>query len=90
MGERTGACRILLGNMKQDLGMDQGLQEAGWRTGLDWSGSGYVQVVCPYECGNELWVPKIQGIPLTSCGSVVFSRTLSDAWVSYFWLDFIS
>jgi hypothetical protein len=29
MGERTGACRILVGNMKEDLGIDEGLQEAG-------------------------------------------------------------
>jgi hypothetical protein len=81
MGERTGAYRILVGNLKEGLGIDEGLQEVGWRTRLDPSGSGYVQVVCPSECDNELWVPKIQGIPLTSCGSVVISRrTLSDAW----------
>jgi molybdate-binding protein len=29
MRERTGACRILVGNMKEDLGIDEGLQEAG-------------------------------------------------------------
>jgi hypothetical protein len=80
MGERTGAYRILVGNLNEDLGIDESLQEVEWRTGLDRSGSGYVQVVCPSECGNELWVPKMQGILLPSCGSVVFCRrTLSDA-----------
>ena len=35
MGERTGAYRILVGNLKEDLGIDEGLQKFGWRTGLD-------------------------------------------------------
>jgi len=34
MGEKTGAYRILVGNLKEDLGIDEGLQEMGWRTGL--------------------------------------------------------
>jgi len=34
MGEKTGAYRILVGNLKEDIGIDEGLQEMGWRTGL--------------------------------------------------------
>jgi hypothetical protein len=35
MGERTGGYRILVGNLKEDLGIDAFLQEVGWKTGLD-------------------------------------------------------
>jgi hypothetical protein len=35
MGKRRGAHRILVGNLEEDLGIDEGLQEVGWRTGLD-------------------------------------------------------
>jgi len=35
MGERTGAYRILVRNLKDDPGVDEGLQEVGLRTGLD-------------------------------------------------------
>jgi len=35
VGERTGVYRILVRNLKEDLGIDEGLQEVGWRTGLN-------------------------------------------------------
>jgi hypothetical protein len=36
---------------KDNIKMDH--QEMGWGHGLDWSGSGYGQVVSTFKCGNE-------------------------------------
>jgi hypothetical protein len=35
MGERKGAYRILVGNLKEYLAIYEGFQEVGWRIGLD-------------------------------------------------------
>jgi len=69
VGERRGACQVLLGKSKgkkhlEDLGIDRVLdttkiyfQEAGWETqiGLIWLGLGTVGGTC--ECDSNVQVP---------------------------------
>jgi hypothetical protein len=65
MGERRGACRVLVGQsegrrrlrrrkrrLKDNIKV--GLKEVRWEHELDSSGSGQGQVVSSFECGNEL------------------------------------
>jgi hypothetical protein len=53
-----------------------------WR-GLNYSGSGYRQLVGCNETSNEIWVPNSKGKLLISWEALSFSRTLLDVELEY-------